>query len=248
MNAKPVLLFLAVIASLPPNPVQEAPLTIANNVQQAQEFLRLLYPDLNNKGYMMSVETSQAYDAPADAMSGFKVYIGERAVGAITGVVGGYRGPTPPKDYRPGPSYATQFLTSDFTFHTSGRIVSFSVSGPAVGKPDAFERVLGEVTHHASLTDDEVVTILRREGVKYGPWNKDEFVRSLPLQKLATFLGKLASISAEFISRDEDHFVPSDFGIWKVTATATWKNGDTAKYEFDFELFKGDLTAISTIP
>jgi hypothetical protein len=243
-----ILCGFVLIAAAPHRPAGQVVPKAQENIFRAREFLRSLYPSLSGKGYMMSLQTSQQYDVLA-SVAFFKLFIGEGPVGFVKGVVGGYVGPVPPPDYHPGPIYATQFLTADFQFRPSGQLFDFSAYGPSVGDEKASTRAFEQVSSHPKLTDSEVIAVLKKEGAKYGPWNREQFLHDLPLQKIEPFLGRLSEVSAKFTDRDEDsHFVTGEWSDWKVNVVAVWKDGVRRKYQLKFEGFKGDLVTINPLP
>jgi hypothetical protein len=218
------------------------------NVRKAQDFLRFLYPDLNGKGYVVSLESSQPYDAPDDHMPNFKLFIGERRKGFIKGYIGGYTGANPPQNYLPGPIYATQYLMADFSFDEHGRLLAFSASGPAVGNPDRLEEVGQVGLNHQKMTPNQATGTLIEAGAKFGSWNRDRFLENLRAKNLERFLGKFSTTSAEFPVPTKDDTLPNEWPMWIVTAKVLLEEGSEITYRMEFEPFKGDLVTLTTVP
>jgi hypothetical protein len=247
-RAKALLLFVPLVLAWcdRAHPQERVP-TTKNYILRAQEFLNAQYPDLKGKGYM-SIEASQRNDEIADQISRvFKLYLGEAPKGAILGYAGGYTGARP-ENYQPGPIYGKQYLTSDFEFDRDGRLISFSSSGPAIGKPIDPKKFDGFISSHPKISDLQATRALQEAGAKFGSWNKDKFMEHFPKKDLERFVGKLSITSAEFPVPDLDHVLPNGWGMWTVTAEATGTNGVKFVYEMNFEPFKGDLTSLTTVP
>lgn len=247
-HARLFFLVGCVIFSSIPGHVQESASTATLNVRKAHDFLRSLYPDLNGKGYVLSLESSQPYDAHDDHMSNFKLFIGERRKGFIKGSIGGYTGANPPQNYLPGPIYATQYLMADFSFDDHGRLLAFSASGPAVGDPDRLEEVGKIGLNHQTMTANQAAGTLIQAGAKFGSWNHDKFLESVRAKNLDQLLGKISVTSAEFPIPGKDNALPTEWPMWTVTAKASAADGSEIIYEMQFEPFKGDLISLTTVP
>jgi hypothetical protein len=250
ISVKRSLLFLAPLALVScslAHSQESAPAT-KNYVHLAQEFLVSLYPDLAGKGYVMSLEASFRYDVPMNENTGFDLYVGRGPKGMVVGYLGGYMGQEPPKKkLQSGLMTAEQFLISSFLFNNDGKLTSFGVKGPAVGNPDKDE----EVTKLAfsppyEMTDTKAVAALKQAGARYGPTDKDEFVKHLPIDQLRRYLGPLNVISVEFPILDEHR--TTRWPRWHVLAKV--ENGSSAErtYEMWLEPFKGDLVRLSLVP
>lgn len=147
---------------------------------------------------------------------------------------------SPKKDCATGPVFAKQFLTAAFAFDDSGRISIFNATGPAVGEPDAYNRVTELAYEHPELSTAQIVAALKQAGAKYGPTDESEFVKSLPLSVLEPFLGKINVVSVKFTGLDRPSILP----MWDVKAVVPTAGASKLTYELWFEPFKGDLLLI----
>src|SRR5256885_4703493 len=241
------LIVVVLFCSIPAQ-VQERPPAEGYTIRKAQEFLRSLYPGLNGKGYVMSLESSQLYDVLSDRVSGFKLFVGAQHKGFIRGYVGGYTGRTPPPNYQPGPIYATQYLNSDFSFDEQDRFIAFSAFGPAVGDPDRLGKIGQILQNHRNMTANQVTGTLIEAGAKFGSWNQDKFLENVRAKNLERFLGKISITSAEFPVPDKENTLPSEWPMWTVLAKVSWGDGAEITYEMEFEPFKGDLVKLRILP
>ena len=88
-----------------------------------------------------------------------------------------------------------------------------------------------------------MVAALKNAGAKYGPGDKDQFIKDLPVQKLQRFLGKLQVLSVTFQPLSEDRFNAHIWPLWQVKAKADTGSGKLT-YEMTFEQFQGELLSV----
>jgi hypothetical protein len=240
---------------------QTPPPAAKNQLVWTQQFLKMMYPKLNNGKYTMSVETSIPYDQPADSLSWMVLYVGEGFKHAVLRVQGGCSGSVvssipPPhesekntkkvnvEDCRPGPVYPRQFLTAGFRFDQSGHLSSFTADGPAIQENDANKNL----AYDAEMTDADIIAAIKRSGAKYGPDDKGELIRNLPLKELEHFLGKLELISVHFHPLRPDRANLPNWPDWTVKLRAARFDGTTAEYKMTVDHVTGDLTGLCTDP
>jgi hypothetical protein len=226
---------------------QEPAPTVGNYVVLGRDFLRALYPRLNGHTYALSIEMSINYDVPQDAVHNLQLDVGEGSKGRILGYAGGWRGEKP-KDFKPGPIHPRQLLTAIFGFE-KGQLLGFTASGPAVGNRDAREALAKLVrVEHPEMADEEANLQLKKAGAKYGPADREDFVRSLPIATLERFVGKLAITSVELCGTGSDGFRDSYWPDWTVQGTVTQLDGQRSAIRMYFEPFNGDLEALDVTP
>ena len=247
MNRQSLNLFflVAMIISAPPSESQARGRNSNNQVMEARALLRSFYPALQGKHYYLTLETAHPFEDDKDPLAAFELYIGEGRKDFVLAVVGGHFGEKPPSDYHSGPVYPKQFLKASFYYDKKGNLVDFSSSGDAIGNGVEFDRVYETVQNHPKFGEDEIAALWKQSGAKYGPQNKDAFLKDLPVQKLEQFLGKITDITTQFGPRKEDGSGPPWWGMWIVKAK-TKRSG--LVYEMVFEPFNGDLISIMTIP
>lgn len=242
-----------------------------------QEFLRALYPELSEKRYVVSIESAVWYDDLTSPAYVFRLSVGEGPKflirkccfgGYISHDVIGLPQPPPPEGLPPSPPAPTvpkkplpstpdvdaqgaihfkQYLSTSFTFDKQGRLKDFNAEGPAVNDGEADKGIFEIVTAHPEWTDEQVIAAIKENGTKYGPNDKEEFVKNLPLQKLEPFLGKLKVESVEFIPLDARTGI-SAWNDWIVNALAKQKDGTTLKYRMFFDHRDGKLIGLDVIP
>jgi hypothetical protein len=155
-------------------------------------------------------------------------------------------------DCEPGPVTPKQFLSAGFYFGAKGRLLQFQASGPATGDASskaAYAKLTGS---GKSYSGAELIAAFKKGGGKYGPDDKEAFVKNLPIAKLEPYLGKLKVISVEFAPFSEaDRSDFNDQMDWEVKAVVTRHDGTSATYRIRFEQYKGNLVAFgdtSTYP
>ena len=172
---------------------QDAPPQTANYVVVAQEFLGAIYPDLNGKGYSLSVESALPYDRTGEPL---RVYpqgcANEPPLLPLPSSpeIGPSSSAPPSGPPEPSPSTPrntmncgrdprpTQFLSIGFQFDDVGRLVSFTATGPSVGDRDADNRFEAFIQAHPKMTNAEIVAWRKQSGAKYGPDDKDQLART----------------------------------------------------------------------
>lgn len=249
-------------------------------VQVGREFLRTLYPELNGKGYVITLETALPFDDSSRAAKYFMLDVGAGPKFVVLECcIGGYVGgafpmpqlPLPPElGYAPptvpspnsqnvdkppkywdaeGRVHPKQYLSTGFNFDDKGRLMGFTAEGPVIGDRDADNRFEAFVQTHPDMTNAEIVAARKKSGAKYGPDDKDEFIKDLPLRNLEPFLGKLELLSVENsfpLVKDGNHV--GLWPQWTVQVLAAQRDGTKVKYELTFDHFKGDLLGLRIIP
>ena len=144
------------------------------------------------------------------------------------------------------PFPSKQVLKASFRFDDYDHLVNFSATGTTVHDLERDRAFDEQVSSHPEMTDAEVTAALKKAGVKYGPEDKEQFVKDLPSASLERFLGKLKIVSVGFQPLDQNRDNVDDWPKWTVTAEAKRTDGTVATYDLWFERFKGDLTGIMT--
>jgi hypothetical protein len=199
----------------------------------AQEFLRALYPELSGKRYVVSIESAVWYDDLTSPAYVFRLSVGEGPTFIIKGCCfGGYIShdviglpqPPPPAGFPPSPpapqvpqkplspppdvdergaEHFKQYLSTGFTFDKQGRLKDFGAEGPGINDGEADKKIFEIVTAHPEWTGAQVISTIKENGTKYGPNDKEEFTKNLPLHQMEPFLGKLKIESVTFNPLDE---------------------------------------------
>ena len=96
---------------------------------------------------------------------------------------------------------------------------------------------------HPEWTNAQAIQALTEAGAEYGPWNKDAFLKSLPVKGIGDALGgQLAIESADFDSLSATR--EGDFASfhWAVVFRIQEPSDKTVQYKAIFEPFGGRLT------
>lgn len=177
------------------------------NLRWAQAFLWTFYPDMKGHRYTMTATTSYAFDTPLEPRGNVGVQIGDfppgTALGGMT-CTNGIVGEEPPK-MKCSPILPKQFINATFAFNNMGHLGAFASEGPAVGKPEQYERFKESVRSHPEWTDAQANSALLQTGASYGPDAKEKLMKTLPLDELEKLFGKIAVVSSEFESLYGDH-------------------------------------------
>jgi hypothetical protein len=228
---------------------QEAIPATKNYPAWAQEFLRSMYPSLNQKKLLVTAEGLFAYDEVGAQERWLTISVGNGPKGQYSKVIGGWEGWTPPpKDFHGGPQYYEQFLTAGFTFDKNDHLVSYAASGPAIGNADVEGEYFEFVDAHPSLTRAQIDRKLSQTKVKYGPGQQEEFTKHLPLGELSRFLGHIDGLSVEPNVVKTSDSGEVEWVRWKVSLTASVSGGERLAYVLSFDPFDGELVSLLHVP
>jgi hypothetical protein len=100
------------------------------------------------------------------------------------------------------------------------------------------------VASHPEWSNTQIANALKQAGARFGPDDKEAFVKSLPLNKAERFLGKIKITSVEFDypRRDQNGRFTLINLSWIVQAEAELPDGTHPTYTIVFEPFEGKLT------
>jgi hypothetical protein len=217
-----------------------------NYVLLAQEFLHASYPNLKDRHLFITIVRDYAFDLPAAPMREFSLYVCEGPKYKILGYMGGYpEGAKSPSPAAPGPVYPKQHLATGFKFDQNGRLLFFSAEGDAVGDLVAGASFREAREAHPEWAEAQVTSEFKRMGAKYGPDDKEQLIKDLPVELLERYLGKLTIESAAFEGADRGELPP---GNWFVKIRAQDGQGHEMKYTLLIEPFKGSLLSITPDP
>jgi hypothetical protein len=233
---------LAAAAQAPVSNDRETVLSLAH------DFLRTAYPELSGKDFTLNFSTNAPLDgswreiyeilfkvitpphlevSPVTDSSGLTTVLSEEGV-TSTVVQGRIR------------------------FTRSGRLVEFGAGDSEViySKQNADFRAL--VKSHPEWTPEQAAHALKDAGARFGPADKEQFIKSLQLEKFTGFMGRLTIESVEFQSplNDPNSDWPSskwdeeDSSQWAVKVHSHWPVGDDWTYILFFEPFNGKLIGI----
>jgi hypothetical protein len=211
---------------------QAIPQTISNRLAIARDFLRIFYPELSGKGYVLTLQSSLLYDQKSDAFDDI-----------LEISVRDGRPPNPP-----GVPASQPILSSGFHFDRNGNLASFSAHGSAIGDAVAKAAMAKLEKRDENIPGAELIAAMKRVGALYGPDDKERSEKDLPIASLETFLGKLRVISVEFapyLEKDRSNF--NSLMEWEVRVVANRRDGTTATYRLQFEQYKGALVSLCDV-
>jgi len=208
-------------------------------VARAKQLIRQLYPDLKWDLHTI-IRVNQRWREPVstdlDSMNSFTMELFD---------IDFKRGVDPPKCWCSAP-----VLTAFVLFETdANNLIEMSVVGAsAAGRHDKFAE---EVNKHPEWTDAQVVAKMNAAGARFGPEQRAELLRALPLEELKPYLGgELEVVFEEFGVRYLQ--APGKVGdadlSWLVRAKGHGPRGQRAYYNMAFEAFDGRLQTISRLP
>ncbi|MGD0697553.1 MAG: hypothetical protein ABSB82_22250 [Terriglobia bacterium] len=121
------------------------------------------------------------------------------------------------------------------------------VSDPvADARQERFGELIGK---HAEWSEAQVIQAMKKAGAKYGPEDKDQLLRALPLAELRPYVGDLHVERAEFVFNRPEGAKPSreEMGavcFWRLTGTSHLASGAAKDYSLVVDAFDGRLSSI----
>jgi hypothetical protein len=177
---------------------------------RAKQFLRTLYPGLPRVRAMIDDETDLGgRPAYPNVITPFVISLYPSPHQAV--VVGQ---PPPSQDM-----VLAALFDFDLETHDLRRV---RVWGPFVTGRQ--EELVKEVDAHQEWSDEQVVKALKAAGAKFGPDDREAFLRALPLKELEPFTGRLEVRSVRFNLRLVLDAEKSALLAWRVEAT--WHSPD----------------------
>jgi hypothetical protein len=201
-------------------------------VATAQAFVRALYPETKDKGYVMNIAASTGFDRKWNSLSDLDVWVG-------------------PSDRRSGdtnpPGHAywkkPEILSALFQFRTSDQFID-EVNIQFVPLESKFEVLRSQVDAHQQWSDQQVIAAMKKAGAKFGPNDEDAFRKEVPIDALEPFIGRLQIESAEFFLRHKQDPRSLAELYWEVDGTSVLPNGQEAHWSLTFEPFAGKLQSL----
>lgn len=156
-----------------------------------QRFLYALYPDLQNARGLFILRTEGLHPATKEVAGPGEIDVISclSGSGVPGGSVPGAPPPPPPPPHCNGlyPSGPSEFLTVEVMFSTRYPIGSFSVGGSfARSKSKPAEK---EIIEHPEWKEEQRIDALRRANPRFGPDQKQEFLRTVPVDAILKFTG-----------------------------------------------------------
>lgn len=238
-----VLIGLYVLAVCSPLLAKEQPPRTTNVFLMGQNFLKALYPELNGKHYVITINADIAFDIPWDRTPIFFFNVGNGRPGQVFGVFGGVIGSGPARKGEREMLVATQFLSGRFIFNKAGEIETFFGQGPIV-ESDRNESIHKLIDSHPEWSDEQEIRALKDADARYGPNQKQALMKILPLEKLKIFLGDFEVKSVEFELHGQDKEGSFASLWWRVELEVRERKNQRVSYYATFEPFEGRLIGL----
>jgi hypothetical protein len=209
-----------------------------------EKFLDAIYPELRNRTGQLTFEVEE-FNASIDT----PIYVDFAECHVGSGVpAGGYH----PSFHRcpvPGgaPPITNYLLRSRVDTRTSGqfRISVFWAYGELITAK--LDRLKEQIKQNPTWTEEEMVEALKQSHPKFGPDQREAFLKQVPLQLIRDFSGcKLDLTRARFrafrLGSPPDE--PVIYIYWEIEGTYK-RHRDSATCSAHFEPFDGKLTALT---
>ena len=207
-------------------------------IRTAQAFLQDFYPELRNMNLEMYLDARGSFEQPWSYLPRLDVVLGDGPPcgGRPQGASGCEQGGFVPE--------VNQRLGAHFDFFLDGRIQNVSIVSEDLANQRKNDRLRNLVDHHQDWSDAEVVTALGNAGARFGPNQKDAFLKQLPIDLLGKYVGELRMESAEFELRHDQPGGPIAELYWSVRIKAQASGTSNRACGLEFEPFGGKLIAL----
>lgn len=210
---------------------------------RAQEFLQAFYPELFGRNLFLDLHITRAVDGAWERFNELRFVV--TPLNPLSEAI-----LNRPWDAKTGkrlaPAQNPVLLDGEFLFSSSGRIEHMSaVVGDEVHSKEN-DTIHQLVESHPEWPEDQEIRALEDAGAKYGPADKERFIRNLPLDRAKGILGQLKIVKVDFNVPNSDHTGNFAAGTlnWTVRAEAQLPDGTRTRYAFGFEPFDGRLIII----
>jgi hypothetical protein len=201
-----------------------------------QRFFRAAYPDLPADKSELRITVSTPMSQSAQTFNDVAAdVIGPRYESTKTSGEHVYRVET------------KSLLGGRFLLDPSEQIEQVSIEGAWVNW-NKWTKILRLVDSHPEWTQAKANSALKEAGAKYGPSEKEQFTKNIPVENLADSLGKLTIRSADFAVLGKARKGNFSSLCWRVTLEAQPEGRPGATYYAVFEPFGGRLVWIGKSP
>lgn len=208
------------------------------------DFLQIFYPELLSKGHRLKLSVLHPADSSWREISG--VYFTVTPEQSPDSGVQAHSDEIPKPEVSPNPDGVLLDGRIWLPPRKYGRIQEVVITGYP-GRARKIRDVRQELESQPDRSEGEVEAAFKHVGARFGPLDKEAFVRSLPFDRTERFLGQLKVNSVEFREPERDktgRFKEGDF-YWSVQADAKLPDRRHPTYYFSFEPFDGTLTALT---
>lgn len=207
---------------------------------KTRDFLKVAYPELFGKGMFLRLETSQGIDDPWRTIYGIRFLVlrfdplSERMLNPPFDPKTGKR-LSPPENF---------VFNGTIRFDPEGHLHQFSACACDFVHDKENQAIAKLVESHPEWSEAQAIAVLEKAGARYGPDNKDEFVKAIGLERYEPFLGHFTVKSAEFAAFTGPHEGNFASLEWWVELDVGSSNGAQPPYTLIFEPFSGKLTEV----
>jgi len=206
------------------------------------DLLLAAYPDLLGKERFMHISINDRVDSSWSTFQMIQFEVTPLSPDTISA----YNPATldPHTGKRVPPPENPSILSGEVWFDKRGYVSKMWAGGPDITHDRQNSDIEDLIESHPEWSNARDYAELKKAGALYGPKDKDEFLRSVHLERFEKTLGHLKIKSAEFNGLIEVHEGAFAGMFWGIEVQAQLPDGSTSTYGFIFEPFAGRLTQI----
>jgi hypothetical protein len=238
-----VVIGALVFSALPRRATQES-VSCPNPTLEAQKFLQALYPETKEKGYSVLYSVGGTYDLEWSHLPRLEVNLLETNYTPSVQLLIGKEA----RKYEP----LYPILTAYFYFDKDSRLERVVILGDSLANDSKNIRILEALGARRPRSVSRLTRLLKEADAKYGPEDKESFLKSLPIKDMEPFLGKLTVKAVDFhLAHDESGSSVTTVDTttaaemeWVVQMDARSADGKSQSYILGFEPFAGKLKSL----
>jgi hypothetical protein len=239
---------LYIVATPSASSQQNLPIHQVTVLTFVHDFLQVFYPELISKGHALKLAVHHPADTTWSEISGVFFTVTPERPPDYGLVISGPNGQIP--ETRPDPDSILLDGSIWLPPLEHGSRVQQVLTTPESAHEQKLTAFRNLVESHPEWSDEHAISALKQAGARFGPDDKDAFLRTLPLDKMERFLGHLKVTSVEFshLQSGVEHYRTLGRLDWSVHVEAQFSDGTSSDYQLVFEPFQGKLTMLSREP
>jgi hypothetical protein len=223
---------------------EQMALSCSNHFSEARNFLRAIYPELQGEGLAVRYTVSDILDSSVvPEVNQFSV--------SVTRTQLAPRIQSSASENSPSTDLVGAHdvhLSATFTFDNDGQVVLFSANSRWPGNSEKNEVFRKLIESHPEWPDKKIIELMKAEGAKFGPDEKEALRKELPIEQLQPFLGSLTLKSLQFELRNDQSENARAFLSWHVEMQGLTPSGKASSYYMLAEPFNGRINLVRRRP
>ncbi len=216
-----------------------------NHLAAARALLSALYPELSGKDLTLSYSGSFSFDGSPDPQPNMLDITVSPFPANHHPIIAGVIRQDPSQTAAPARTELGAFVW----FGRGGYVYRFAAKSDKILNTSKNEALRKLIDSHPEWPDTRIAEELRAAGAKFGPDEKEQVLKTLPLARLQPILGKLRVESARFDAKVEAASANTMAILdWDIAVVGVMPDGEQVSYSLSVEPFEGGIVQITQLP